>query len=256
MRYYKPVLKLSESLPPKTDYADQLGGLPWGFPLEKWPNCANCGSPLTLIAQFQHHQERLPLGKTGRVLYLFQCEALKNDCPTYEPDSGANAVIILNPEEQTHAPLDKHPESLTILPEARVDHWVVQDDGISHNQLDQFFDYQKWIQFGETEPESVELCTRLGGPPGWIQLPEPVEPPYYFAGQIDHYLEITPSPSHPFTVEQDEHYRFIRISSPTNEEGDEPLFCDFANFGDSGMGYLFVNPAPDKPTGYFLWQCY
>lgn len=251
MHYYKPFLSKPEASQQKS-YKDQFGGLPWGFPVEKWPFCKSCKSPLSLVAQLKHHDERLPLGKDGRILYLFHCEAMKQDCPSYEADSGANAVMILEPEERTTSFSNEYPESLIILPNAFVEEWNLHEKpNVQHSSAS--FDYQKWIQFDDTIFDPTEPCTRLGGVPDWFQIPEPYAPPYYFAGQIYHQLEILSSEDS-FKVVQDEHYRSIHLSPSSSEPEEIKETIPFAHFGDNGMGYLFVNPDPDYPTGYFLWQ--
>ncbi len=53
------------------DAGIKFGGIPVGLPEDQWPICADCGSSMSLLLQMQHHRERLPLGKEGRVLYLF-----------------------------------------------------------------------------------------------------------------------------------------------------------------------------------------
>ena len=65
MRYFLPELTFQRgSLP-----VDKLGGLPWGMPSDLWPLCKACAKPQSLLAQFSHHDQRLDLGKPGRILY-------------------------------------------------------------------------------------------------------------------------------------------------------------------------------------------
>lgn len=249
MHYYKPILIKSKTLPP-SKYQDQFGGLPWGFPVEKWPVCEYCHTPLSFLAQLKHDENHLPLGKEGRILYLFHCDTQEKGCPSYEAESGANSVIILDPEELTHGPVSNHPESLSILPCATVDKWE-QCKEPSSSHPSEPFDYHSWLAFDDlTYIDSIEPLTRLGGTPDWLQIPEPYSSPYYFAGQIYHQLEI--SQVETFQVKETEHFRSLQLSALESEKTPEKL--PFAHFGDNGMGYLFVHPDPDQPTGYFLWQ--
>src|SRR5262249_28878341 len=90
-----------------------FGGLPVGLPEEKWPVCSECETPLSFLFQMQHHPERLPLGKEGRILYLFQCEN-GGECSTWELEGGCNQVLILEPEEIT-ATTAPHPDEDTLI---------------------------------------------------------------------------------------------------------------------------------------------
>ncbi|RAL25600.1 hypothetical protein [Thermoflavimicrobium daqui] len=270
MRYYVPELYLGTLLPGSTQFVEQYGGLPWGLAPEKWPNCKECGKPMSLIAQFCHHKERLNLGKEGRVLYLFQCEQNEGNCATWDADCGANAVVILEPEQvkggTTFAPL----EDIEILPEARIVNWIEKEDGVPNQWVEGLLDgdqYHEWFLDGVI-PEEIE-STKLGGFPEWLQWPQAYGKPYYFAGQIDsglkvmippeeeiylerkvsdygdHYYEITPNIGEKFWVYMDQ-----------SDQSEEPIYSiDFANFADSGIGYLFIDPDPEKPKGKFLWQC-
>jgi predicted DNA-binding WGR domain protein len=69
--------------------ADRIGGDPPTAP----PACKRCRAPMAFIAMFAADAERLPLDR-GKALALFMCETGK-DCKTWDPDSGANAALIL-----------------------------------------------------------------------------------------------------------------------------------------------------------------
>ncbi|SFI96030.1 hypothetical protein [Thermoflavimicrobium dichotomicum] len=267
MRYFVPDLQLGAFLPEPKQFVEQYGGVPWGLPVERWPICAECGEPMTMLAQFQHHPERLPLGKEGRVLYLFQCESMQG-CATWEAESGANAVIILEPEQiQDHLTLPPS-EKTWILPEARVVKWNAKDDGVPVDWQEHFLDgdmYHQWYIDGDL-PEGLET-TKLGGFPEWVQWPEGYPKPYYFAGQFDSGLTVEIPEGDKQLAEQEKNgYRFYEVSPEIgqpfvvyiieNEKtGERKYNVEFASFGDTGIGYLFVNPDPHQPAGKFLWQC-
>jgi uncharacterized protein YwqG len=147
MRHFVPVLKLGSSLPAQTRLEDKLGGLPWGLPASRWPMCATCGEPQTLLAQLRHHAERLDLGKEGRVLILFQCNHDPGMCETWSGGSGANACLILEAEELGHGLTPVPTADTTVEPEVRVVDWR---EGVDD----------------ESEPA---METKLGGIPSWIQ---------------------------------------------------------------------------------------
>jgi hypothetical protein len=142
MQYYKPKLILGVLSPPQRDIQDKFGGLPWGFPPERWPLCAQCGNPMTFLAQFQHYCERLDLGGEGRVLFVFMCNLDPGHCHTWKMDEGANAVLILEPAELktglTQPPsLGERAEMVEV--EARVVEWITGEDPVSTDQYADFF---------------------------------------------------------------------------------------------------------------------
>jgi hypothetical protein len=254
MKSYVPVLSLNPPDSPLQGSVDKFGGLPAGFPQDRWPSCAECGTAMTFVAQFSHHPKRFPLGKDGRVLYLFQCES--GSCSAWEPDSGANCVLILEKEELAGSDATAAPQDIPVLNEAWVEKWVEKeermemDSGPAETRL--------WLDFATSPVASEDALTKLGGHPDWLQMPEPVEPPYCFAAQIDHILLLTDEPElvH-YRVLENEDFRSVEISGSAMEEGEPEesvQAIEFARFGDGGRGYLFVNPDPDHPEGYFLWQ--
>lgn len=100
MKYFIPELKLAIQLSNQEFYQEKLGGLPYGLPIEKWPICGECNIPLALLAEFVHHDERLNLGREGRVIFVFQCNN-NRICETWNNQTGANSCFILEPEELT-----------------------------------------------------------------------------------------------------------------------------------------------------------
>jgi hypothetical protein len=236
MNRFIPTLTLGVALPKQVAWEDKFGGLPWGFPLDLWPVCEECEEPLTFLAQLRHQPGRIDLGGENRVLYLFQCEG-DDGCSTWEVDGGTNAVLILE-QDQLGSKLTESPDEETyILPELRVTEWTKQGDD-----------------------EQIE--TKLGGTPDWIQGDASPAAPYHFVGQIDSYLSCTKHLPDQDRIIQDvvvNGYHSISVSpeygNPFWVSIDDDYRVDFANFGDMGVGYLFVNSDPLAPTGKFLWQC-
>ncbi|WP_124726397.1 hypothetical protein [Staphylospora marina] len=265
MRYWKPELIFAEFMGPPGQFVDQFGGIPWGLPEDKWPTCSGCEAPMSLLAQFAHHSDRLDLGKDGRVLYVFICG---DDCETWDPECGANKVLILDDAEmkpgRTPLPPDLTPDHL--LPECRITCWTAKDDGLSEELAPWFVSPDmdpSHSGLSEEDRVKPEYCTRLGSVPTWIQH---IETPdgFRFAGQIVYCLEIH-DPIHAKISCREVNGKTtceihtgrthpLYIYPATDEKG--KWFLEFADFGDCGMGYLFVDPDPVRPDGRFLWQCY
>jgi hypothetical protein len=232
MKYFVPELAPSAELPAQSSLEEKFGGMPWGLPSDRWPLCARCGAPQTLLAQLRHRHGRLDLAKEGRVLFLFECNDDSTRCPSWDMNSGANSCFVVD-EERLGAGLTSPPVSPAfparrvaswldeqVLPEWRVAGWVEEDDGIPElypgffglmgspegNDEAQFERYQS----------QVSQQTKLGSVPFWIQFPK-LPPTGRFLGQID-----------------------------SN--------CCQA-FGDNGIGYVYLTGPASAPRGWFLWQC-
>jgi hypothetical protein len=221
----------------------KFGGLPKGLPKNQWPICSECEVPMTFLFQMKHHPERLSLGKEGRVFYLFQCEN-GGECSTWEADGGCNKAFILEPEDWDTTPIKTIPdEDTTILPEIAVSNWETKE--VTH----------------QDEP----VWTHFGGEPIWIQSPETVGDNYVFTAQLDFSLVVKATNLSELPIGETSEYEgaksyqlkvgkddFVWIT----ESGSNKYYCPFANFGDSGSGYVFVNVTTKDTTGKFIWQCY
>lgn len=242
MKYFVPRLKLSADLPPQETLADKLGGLPWGLKPEQYPICRHCGGSQSLLAQFVHNPERLNLGRSDRTLLVFQCNHNPGECPTWEGGSGANACFVLDPDELSDRLTPLPADAPALEPEARIVDWLVQDDGISLDLAGEFYtDEQLWDLPDETRAR-VYGETKLGSVPEWIQsASEAPGEGWLFIGQLS------------------DSYKFHE--KPSTQKGSQiyPLSdywaCEGPNFGDGGMGYLFLRYLSEKPDGWFFWQC-
>lgn len=190
MQHFKPKLILGILAPPQTELQDKFGGLPWGVPQERWPVCAKCGSPMTFLAQLQHHPERFDLGKEGRVLFVFMCNLDPGRCHTWEMDAGANAVLILDPAELSTG-LTQPPSLLErdemVEVEARVVKWIAGEDPVFVDQYSNFFkDEATYYDIPDEIRDEVKGGTKLGGVPSWHQGPQCPDKPYCFVAQFDH----------------------------------------------------------------------
>ena len=130
MRYFVPDICAAAEAPPETAAQDKFGGIPFGLGQVMWPTCKECGKSQSLLAQLTHDHRRLDLGRAGRVLFAFQCNHDPGMCATWDAQSGANACIIVEPEELGHALTDLPGDRPTVENEVRVLAWIEKDDGL------------------------------------------------------------------------------------------------------------------------------
>lgn len=254
-----PILKLASLLPEQKALEDKLGGLPWGLPSAKWPICAMCGRPQSLLAQFVHNEERLNLGRTGRALFIFQCNYAPGDCETWDGSSGANSCFVLEAEELTVKLTESPSKDLSVETEARVQEWIREVEDLEQALLVSPY------------KANTTFSTKLGGLPNFIQNEE--EAPsggYQFVGQLDYlynfYSELPAANDVGCTVVK--FGRLRRSQKPDQIKSNAPHFiqelppssevrwyCDGANFGDAGTGYIYLKLEENTAKGHFFWQC-
>lgn len=246
MRYFEPHLKFSSELPQQTAPADKLGGLPWGLAPEAWPVCSDCGKYQSLLAQFVHHPVRLNLGREGRVLHVFQCNHSPGLCSTWEGGSGANACFVTEPEELLN--------TLSVLPEDRPEldreafiiTWEERNDGIDPALESRFYSWATYSQFDDGKGIQVDLKTKLGSVPWWVQSPDDTpQGNWRFIGQLSDNYYFSERPSE-VPIDMDEDYSPFDGRSYYRSTG--------PNFG-GGIGYIFLRQTESKPEGWFFWQC-
>jgi hypothetical protein len=246
MRYFLPDIRLATEMPEQTHLEDKLGGLPWGLREGRWPHCSDCGRSQSFLAQFVHHADRLDLGREGRVLFIFQCNHDPGMCSTWEGGSGASTCFVLQPEELidglTPLPADDPPTER----EARIVHWLENDDGITPSQSGAFYSNSEFLKLPEEVTCRPVGVTRLGSVPLWVQsADEGPKDGWYFVGQIDGlYSFFTP----PKTSEDGVNLDPQRVAGRTH-------CCQGPNFGDAGIGYFFLRDGKPVPEGWFFWQC-
>jgi hypothetical protein len=133
-------------------------------------------------------------------------------------------------------------DSPSIEPEARIVDWLALDDGISVDQASAFYaDEQLWNLPDETRGK-VYTETKLGSVPEWVQSSS--EAPgegWIFMGQLSDSYKFSQKPST---------QNGIHIYPSSNY-----WMCDGPNFGDGGIGYIFLRHQSGKPDGWFFWQC-
>lgn len=293
MKYFVPELALGALLPPQTQLTEKFGGLPWGLPLNKWPNCAECGNPQTHLATLVHHDGRLDLGKEGRAVLIFHCGHTPNEtsCEAMQADSGANAVVFLDADEiGTELTAPPAPGASREF-EIRIVKWEERHDLVTPELEASFYNADGfWDQPDEarqTVEDSIEDGARLGSVPCWVQEPEDIEPDFHFAAQFAMYyhfpdplpsadavgavVSVLPSNEGLPPLDPRRWNRRYEVTKPANLDPNlrggiyvsdltlrhygSGFDVEAADFGDGGTAYLFINPDPDTPRGLFMWQC-
>lgn len=169
-------------------------------------------------------------------------------CDTWDGGSGANACIIVEPEEiipgETLHPDEKIPEDHAV----EIVGWIERDDHLSETQTSAFFDDQAFLQLPEATREAATMISRVGSVPSWIQSAS--EGPslgegWRFVAQFDGLYSFfgAPKPLPGWITEDSERW-----------EGRTHI-AQGPNFGDGGLAYIFVRLIEGKAEGWMLWQC-
>jgi hypothetical protein len=246
MKYFIPDIRLSAELPIQTSVEEKLGGLPWGISDAKWPICRNCQKSMSLLAQFVHHPQRLNLEREGRTLNIFQCNHDPGMCSTWEMGSGANACLVVEPEELTPRLATLPRDKPLVEREARIVAWLEREDDLLEADAARFFSWNEFSALPEEVRNRVTTGTRLGGVPFWIQSPD--EGPsrdWKFAGQLDSVYSFYTAP----------HDETEGISADRENWEGRTHICEGPNFGDGGIAYLFLQANEGTPRATFFWQC-
>lgn len=190
MKFYVPILKIATLMPPQQNLQPKLGGKPWGFPIQRWPICKECGTPMALLAQIPHDPPAIDLGNDSYVLHLFQCPV--GGCSSYDYQAGCSSGLVVKRDELTQgfteAPsIDHLPRNAMAVPasgmapadpaseiplngELWISGWTEHEDGIPASIRHAFFD---WDQFQDLPNEVQNLGfetrwrTKTGSVPLW-----------------------------------------------------------------------------------------
>lgn len=219
------ICKLSRALRPVQEPIVKFGGAPIFMQAIDWPTCRHCLQKMVFLAQIPL-QQPIRFSNEYEMAYVFMCPGKFDnkgwlECHTWLPFSGANAVIL-----QEHS-----------------------DKGISSEIGSEYPDYalnleQKLEPFIDTADYSIDENirsmvteqTKIGGVPLWLQANEtplcpqcnkPMRFVAQFAAELDGGLPADP------TKWDKEKYKFF-------------------DFGDAGIGYLFI--CENECKAAFLWQ--
>lgn len=247
MKTFKPIIKIPEDASTSSPIVERLGGRPWGLTDATWPRCSECDGLQSLLAQLAHHPDRLDLGGSGRMLFVFQCNHNPGICDTWDGQSGANACFVLEADQLVGTPADTpcDPSELDDRGVAIVS-WQEEDDGLPARSTDDFFDESRFFGLPNEVVGKATMSARLGGVPHWIQSPD--EAPrdgWRFAGQLDstYSFHAPPVSKADWVIEDGE-----RFEGRTH-------YALGPNFGDGGIGYIFLRSGSGVPEGRFFWQC-
>lgn len=208
-----------EASAPIARLVTKFGGQPaWATP-PQWPVSASTGAPMRFICQIAL-DEPVFGDLAGRMAYLFMTDTGATVLPTWEPESGENALII------QPGRYDKATQPLTLGP--ALETWRDQPGG--HLRAPHAIEYAVTLTPGDDPDVFADIAedvasggnwtggNKVGGAPAFLQGPEyPAGGPWKLVLQLD-------SADVPFDV----------------------------NFGDAGLGYAFIST--DGQTGRFLWQ--
>lgn len=223
---------------------ERLGGNPVGLNPDLWPVCTDCGKSQSLLAQLQHHPDRLDLGRDGRMLFVFQCAHDPGMCSTWEALSGANACFVVEPEqlgsELTPTPADGPP----LDNEVWITGWLEKEDGLTATECAAFQTDATFLELPESVVSKATWSTRLGGAPHWMQsADEAPSPGWRFIGQLDGtYSFLSPLTDRP---------KWVRVDS--EEWEGRRYVAEGPNFG-GGLAYLFLRDSDGPPEGCMFWQ--
>lgn len=273
-----PTLTIAQPAGVTAYTASKFGGLPWGFPLDAatpWPVCAECGCPMSFLAQFAPgvHVPRLGFGQS---LFVFKCER-DSICSFWEHDGGANACIVV-PHAQmcegftamapggksepafrlaggdaaSDATAEPQDEDSPVLLEVWVQDWRAEDDGVPAELEPQFYDERFYdLPDAIAVPHGFESdrCTKAGGVPHWtangngVMSAELGEPGRMLL-QIDAFLPVSDSPE--ALQAQVEAHGTARTECSGQSVG-------IANFCLDGIGYVMDrSPEAEQASFYFM----
>ena len=234
------------STPPARFTAERLGGLPFGLVPSAWPKCVDCGKSQSFLAQFAHDPDRLDLGRQGRMLMIFQCSHDPGMCAAWDAFSGANACIVVEPEELdatlTSLPNDAPPVENGVI----ITGWREKQDAVVIGDVAAYFDETNYFEHYVELTATVARSTKLGSVPSWIQSPsEAPKPGWSFVGQLDSSYSFL-SPPNPVPA---------WISSDGELYEGRTHLAQGPNFGDGGIAYLFMRRTAARPEVVMFWQC-
>ena len=222
------VMKISRALLPIQTPTLKLGGVPVLLQELEWPTCKECGQRMDFLAQLPLTTP-IPFLNQDAMAYVFMCSSASEQgevlgCATWEPFGGANAVAIQYGTGKTIIPTT----AKTPQPEFGVTLSPVKEPQIDTADF--------WVNDELTA--EVSEASKMGGVPAWIQSNETPRCPVcnkmmQFVAQLDAELEGS-------------------LPADPARWGD----YHFLNFGDAGIGYLFV--CQEEGTAHsaaFFWQC-
>ena len=222
----KYTIEFEEVASPITTHVTKFGGQPVWLLEAQWPLSRSTDEPMQFICQIALDTEifgEVP----GKIAYIFMTDNEDVD-NTFDPNSGENTVVIQPGNfSELIKPLMTGPTLESGDMSRRKVEFVVRlqsgEDSDFENEADHFKRTNDLtVKELEEEYEKMESMSdnKIGGTPQFLQRDE-------------------------FPDESGDWKLLLELDSNTE------LF--YVNFGDSGIGYAFINEQGTK--GKFLWQC-
>jgi hypothetical protein len=280
MKFFRPHFKIGTMAGRQDRLFSKIGGIPWGFPKERWPSC--CGRPQKLLAQLCHEPPKLDLGSPKAVLHLFQClECLGIG------DNG-RAVVLLNQSDLGQGlvgvEVRGHKPELgnSQIGELWLDRWEELDDGIPSSRFDEFFDEESMWKLQDEFPQidwfSGRERTKFGGTPRWTgngPAFSTVPAPFEFLFQLDNRLFLNGLPPKPNeagcvvvtnTPKPAGGYSQVYVRPDAGgtrenapwiviyDHGSDHYYLEFTNFGSDGTAYVYIDRTRQPHEIRWLWS--
>ena len=218
----KQTIHFIEVAEPIREPITKFGGQPVWIDAPQWPLSRETGNPMRFIAQIK--LDDVPnLSTPARMAYLFMTEEEDGEFVdgTYEPDDGENAIILQPGQTSTPTIADAEGPTLFRMDGTRREPC---EFAVELNEADdvEFVAEELEVDLAEIETENDTLGfneNKLGGTPIFLQGD------FFPFGDGSQFLLQLDSCSVPF----------------------------FVNFGDSGVGYAFLNEAGTEAK--FFWDC-
>ncbi|WP_412163040.1 hypothetical protein [Curtobacterium flaccumfaciens] len=144
--------------------SSRLGGLPAVHDGFDWPTCAEHDEPMQFTAQLEYD---------GSLILVFICQADPGSCPSWDPDAGSNAAIVVGGRDLHPAGRPASPSGTAVL---TGEPWLL---GVHQAGTDDYSD-----ALFEARADGVTVAGQWGGNPAWIQNDETPDG-YRFVAMLD-----------------------------------------------------------------------
>ncbi|MBT1582769.1 hypothetical protein [Curtobacterium flaccumfaciens] len=144
--------------------SSRLGGLPAVHDGFDWPTCAEHDEPMQFTAQLEYD---------GSLILVFICQADPGSCPSWDPDAGSNAAIVVGGRDLHPAGRPASPSGTAVL---TGEPWLL---GVHQAGADDYSD-----ALIEARADGVTVAGQWGGNPAWIQNDETPDG-YRFVAMLD-----------------------------------------------------------------------
>lgn len=209
-----------------TEPITKFGGLPYWIDKPQWPLSLSTNKPMQFICQIKLYNDIFQNIK-AQMAYLFMTDDEDGSASTWEVDGGENAIILQPGNTKIpHSNISKGPTLYKMVKKLLKKQLVPESCEyaieLSDDEDPDFISQDQLFKMPDDEANKYKDClagNKIGGCPDFLQNDEfPDEGKWNLLIQID-------SAKVPFSI----------------------------NFGDSGIGYGFIN---DQGTdAKFLWQC-